>query len=180
MKNQKNAPGVSRATNVGEFDPAFEMQVDLHRLKAVTWMLFRIYGGEVSADDRPPENDVACAIQYIHTVICRVQGLSEQLSNYSSDLDDSIFEAKGIASTLDAMTWSAGMRIVGSDEMMAGLFSAIRECVDRCELALDKGPEVVPAKPRPPVHVTQQRQSGKILKAAPQGDAAKAATLATI
>jgi hypothetical protein len=75
------------------------------------------------------------------------------------------------------MTWSDGMNILGSNEMMCALFDAIRDCAERCQLELRKGPEVVantapaPAKP-------STRLDFKKPKAPPEANAAKSALLA--
>ncbi|MES2241896.1 MAG: hypothetical protein V4639_03395 [Pseudomonadota bacterium] len=106
----------------------YDATLDLHRVRAVLWMLIRTVGGEIPEQERPATEDIVCCIQFVNRVFSRIGTASNDIVN--GDFHTHICDGRGIASALDAMTWSDGMQIVGSDEMMSGLFDALYSCAD--------------------------------------------------
>jgi hypothetical protein len=114
-----------------------KINLDLQRAHGVLWMLIRCVGGEIGSDERPEESDTVCCIQFVNRVLSRVD---EDMGTYDErlhgDFATAISAGRGIASTLDAMTWADCMEIAGSDEVMSQLYDAIQSCVEDARAAL--------------------------------------------
>lgn len=107
---------------------------DLRCAQGVIWMLIRCQG-EISPDQKPEDGAIVECIQFIARVIYRVFDAVEGLEN--SEFHTALIDAKGIAGSLDAMTWADGMQLMGSDEVMCQLYDAIGSCLRDALAALD-------------------------------------------
>lgn len=132
---------------VKQISPSYEkVNADLLRIDAVLWMLIRIFGGEIPAEDRPKPVIIVNCLQYTSRVLDRI---SEKMDGFCSEFNTEIFDARGLAQSLEAMTWSDGMQLMGSDEMMSGLIDAIADCIRSALEYLDLPDDRIPVHLQP-------------------------------
>lgn len=161
-------PTVTTTTGQPDEPDTFEILLDLQRAQGVAWMLIRCFGGEIPKGERASDEDLVCCVQYLNRTFHRIRQAGDGIDN--GDYQTAICDGRGIASTLDAMTWSDGMKLMGSDHVMSALIDAMDDCLARAEKALDSPHPVVAQEPQ--AQLKKNTAPAKV-------DRVKAGTLAT-
>lgn len=104
---------------------------ELLRAQAVCWMLIHTIGTH-SYEDRPMPEFIWNCVEYVAHALDRVAELIGGEIESGGDISIAVYQARGIAYSLDAVICADGVQIIGSREMMSGVIDAIDGCIAVC------------------------------------------------